>query len=307
MNRLIQINKNLTVGSSVASALIYNTNLYIANIGNCRVLLCKTDEHDAFRVNQLSVDHNLYNEDEELRLSQLGVDIQAMRQGSFESTRCIGCYAGKAGYKDSLYLSGATSEPVDSQPEIIGPIALDESCRFLVIMSTGLCKAMHEIYPGKPNDINRSLVQLIIEQFRSESTLAGVSQSVIHKIVQMHHDAYMRFRDDSPFHGREDITLLVRNFNYPMPNAIQRNENLMQFSPKLPKATTSSNKYFSTSDSNKIIQSLYSTSSSTSSVGSIATIDTNKRIKSYVDFSDYYKNVEEAKKKNSLDPSINFD
>lgn len=303
LSRLIQINENLTVGSSAALALVYNAKLYVCNIGNCRVLVCKTDANKSLHVTQLSIDHNLYNEDEALRLSQLGVDIQAMKQGSFESTRCIGCYSGKAGYQDSLYLSGATSEPVVSQPEIIGPISLDESCRFLVIMSSGLCKAMHDIYPGKPNDINRSLVQLIVEQFRSQSTLAGVSQSVVHKIVQMHHDMYMRLKEDAAFHAREDITLLVRNFNYPMPNVIQV---MAPFNPMLPNVLPGTNILLSTVDSN-VVQSTYSTSSSTSSAGTINTEDENKPIKPYVDFSEYYKNVEKAKAAGTLDPSINFE
>lgn len=82
----------------------------------------------------------------------------------FLSTRCIGCYIGKAGYKDSSYLSGASSEPVISQPEIVGPIAVDESCRFLVLMSGGLCKTLRDIYSNETSIVNREIVQMIVEQ-----------------------------------------------------------------------------------------------------------------------------------------------
>ena len=61
----------------------------------------------------------------------------------------------------------------------------------------------------------------------------GVSQSTVHSIVQMHHDAYMRQIEEANsdisgqqlFNSHEDITLLVRNFNFPMPNAIQKKSN----------------------------------------------------------------------------------
>lgn len=145
----------------------------------------------------------------------------------FQSTRCIGCYIGKTGYKDSSYLSGASAEPVISLPEIVGPIAIDNSCRFLVLMSGGLCKTMRDIYSNESNVVNREIIQFIVEQFRTQSTLSGVAQSAVHNIVRMHHDTHIRQADEAAFASREDITLLVRNFNFPMPNAIntQRNRN----------------------------------------------------------------------------------
>lgn len=219
LQQLIEINHLLSIGSSAVLALIYNSKLYICNIGNCRALLCKTDENNVLRVIQLSVDHNVSNDEERQRIQRLGLDPQALGQQPFHSTRCIGCYIGKAGYKDSSYLAGASSEPVISQPEIVGPIAIDGSCRFLVLMSGGLCKTMGEIYPKELNNVNRKIVGCIVEQFRTQSTLSGVSQSVVHKLVQLHHDAYMG-HENAPFSSREDITLLVRNFNFPMPNAI---------------------------------------------------------------------------------------
>lgn len=53
----------------------------MANVGECRALLCRTDENGVLRVLQLSVDHNLTNEDELLRLQQLGLDIERIKQG----------------------------------------------------------------------------------------------------------------------------------------------------------------------------------------------------------------------------------
>lgn len=128
--------------------------------------MCKTDANDVLRVIQLSVDHNTSNEDEVLRLSQLGLDARSLKQGPFLSSRCIGCYNGKAGYKDSIYLSSATSEPVLSTPEIVGPIPVDDSCRFLVLMSGGLCKTLQDIYSNETNIVNKEIIKIIVEQVR---------------------------------------------------------------------------------------------------------------------------------------------
>lgn len=80
LDRLNLINEDLKVGTSIVLALIHKQKLYICNIGTCRALLCKNDNNNVLRVVQLSVDHNLYNEDEILRLHQLGVDVQVFRQ-----------------------------------------------------------------------------------------------------------------------------------------------------------------------------------------------------------------------------------
>ena len=54
----------------------------MANTGNCRGLLCKMDDDGVLRVIQLTVDHDLTNEDELLRLSHLDLDVDKLRQGN---------------------------------------------------------------------------------------------------------------------------------------------------------------------------------------------------------------------------------
>lgn len=154
--------------------------------------------------------------------------IPILSSAPFTNTRCIGSYSGKAGYKDSAFLSAASSEPIVSQPEIVGAIPLNESCRFLLLMSQGLCNTLNDIFNGDANLVNKEIVAMAVEQFRVQSTLMGVSQSAVHKVVQMHHDSYMLQVEEtasSMFKQRDDITLLVRNFNYPLPNAIQKKIN----------------------------------------------------------------------------------
>uniref|UniRef100_A0A1B0EYZ2 Uncharacterized protein n=1 Tax=Phlebotomus papatasi TaxID=29031 RepID=A0A1B0EYZ2_PHLPP len=229
LDELKQINEELSVGTSVVIALICHKKLYIANIGNCRALLCKNDANNVLRVVQLSVDHNLYNEDEILRLCQLGLDTQALRQAPLSCTRCIGSYMNKSGYRDCDFLSGASAEPVISQPEIVGAIPVDDTCSFLILMSGGLCKTLQEIFSTEVSQVNKEMIQMAVEQFRTQSTMAGVAQSVVHKIVQFHHDLYMEHVQERgsgetplPFTRRDDITILIRNFNFVMPKFNKR-------------------------------------------------------------------------------------
>lgn len=89
-----RINSQLGSGAAVAVALIHQNKLYVANIGTCRVLLCKTDANSVLKVVQLSVDHDLKNEDELLRLAQIGINREGLRNSTYlgnqENTRCLG-------------------------------------------------------------------------------------------------------------------------------------------------------------------------------------------------------------------------
>lgn len=80
VDNIKRINCELSSGTAAAVALIYNNKLFVANVGNCRVLLCQTDANSVLKVVQLSVDHDLKNEDELLRLSQLGINIENLRK-----------------------------------------------------------------------------------------------------------------------------------------------------------------------------------------------------------------------------------
>lgn len=83
VDKLNALNCELSAGTSAVIALVYKGKLYVANVGDSRALLCKTDSNQVLRVVQLSVDHDLRNEDELLRLSQLGLDVESIRQGTF--------------------------------------------------------------------------------------------------------------------------------------------------------------------------------------------------------------------------------
>lgn len=85
VDNIKRINYELSSGTAAAVALIYNNKLFVANVGNCRVLLCQTDVNSVLKVVQLSVDHDLKNEDELLRLSQLGINIESLRKCNYLS------------------------------------------------------------------------------------------------------------------------------------------------------------------------------------------------------------------------------
>lgn len=46
----------------------------------------------------------------------------------------------KAGYKENPELLCAMREPHTCVPDIQGPIKIDESCRFLILMSSGIAQ-----------------------------------------------------------------------------------------------------------------------------------------------------------------------
>lgn len=61
--------------------LIYQGRLYVANVGDARALLCRTDSDGVLQVLQLSQDHLPSNEDEALRLTTLGIAKEKIHSG----------------------------------------------------------------------------------------------------------------------------------------------------------------------------------------------------------------------------------
>lgn len=117
------------------------------------------------------------------------------------------------------------SESILTRLEIVGPIPLDESHRFLVLMSSGLCSALRDIHNNEEQHINRELIQSIVHCFRIKPSLAVVAQSVIEKIMSQHLAHFIQQPVNSRFQVRPDMTLMIRNFNYPMPNEIRSPQN----------------------------------------------------------------------------------
>lgn len=350
VDRLKSLNGELSCGTTAVVALVYGGRLFVANVGECRALLCKTDKDGVLRVLQLSVDHNLTNEDELLRLEQLGLDINRLKQehriGNQENSRCIGNYLVKGGYKEIEELVSALSEPVIAEPEVHGGIPLDESCRFLMLMSDGVYKSLESA--TRTDQVNIELAQFAVDEFRNQSTLTGIAQAVVDKIGRIHHDVFMsnhlsREINHPPPAGcpkgrRDDMTLLLRNFNFDIPNALHSPSvpaSIFQPTFKAPviesgwstgSGSTSTfnedchpagaikNSTSTLQDTNAGVETVRSIldapsteGSSSDGITSQAAIAPPAPILPYVDFSEYYQNVERARQERKLPEDISFE
>ncbi|KYM87348.1 TGF-beta-activated kinase 1 and MAP3K7-binding protein 1 [Atta colombica] len=320
VDKLNALNCELSAGTSAVVALVYRGKLYVANVGDSRALLCKTDSNQVLRVVQLSLDHDLRNEDELLRLSQLGLDVESIRQGSHlgnqENTRCLGNYLVKGGYREFEELTASMAEPIIAEPEIHGSIELDESCRFLLLMSRGLYKSLEEA--TGTDQVNKELALIAVEQFRIQSTLTGVAQAVVDKVVRIHHDINMSNTQNTMTTGkRDDITLLVRNFNFPLSHALKsptnRSDHSVRFNPVVQTAPINmlDNEDLSSTSTGITDDNVDTSTTETSTTSDLYPPGTriterNARIKPYVDFSEYYENVEKRRKEGTLPESIDF-
>ncbi|XP_077294109.1 TGF-beta-activated kinase 1 and MAP3K7-binding protein 1-like isoform X2 [Arctopsyche grandis] len=372
VDRLKKIDEHLSIGVTSAIALVHKEKLFVANIGDSRALLCKTDANCVLRVVQLSIDHSLNNEDELLRLSQLGLDMDTLRKaeqlGNQSSTRCLGNYSIKTFYQSFPDLVSAISEPVIAVPEVHGPINLDQSCRFLVLVSDELYKNLQESI--ETDHVNKQFAQTIVEQFRIQSSMDNVCQAVVDKTMRLYREYCVR-SSKSPWRNSRN-TLLIRNFNFPLPNGVPAKspipakkanldnngavnaivdgkadlqESRVRFNPiiqtRSPMMTNEESDFdsytngssevqdmsFSNTDSNReengvqssenlesTITSQFSRNSdfsnspmSTYSNSVNKRSNKNEKIQAYVDFSQYYQNVEIAKSKGMLPANIKFE
>ncbi|CAG5135814.1 unnamed protein product, partial [Candidula unifasciata] len=220
MKGLEDLDKEISGGTTATVVLIYNNKLYVANVGDTRAILCKTGPDGVLRVIQLSYDHTISDPGEQARLQQLGLDINTLKVlrkvGNSDCTRCIGDYHMKGGYKDNFILSAAKVEPVIADPFVDGGLPIDSSCAFMVLMSDGLYQALADA--TGTDTVNGDIAKMVAQEFSQQTTLTGVAQAVVDRVVRIHHDTFMTGNETQKAlcQKRDDITLLVRNFNYPL-------------------------------------------------------------------------------------------
>uniref|UniRef100_A0A0U1RRU5 TGF-beta activated kinase 1/MAP3K7 binding protein 1 n=2 Tax=Rattus norvegicus TaxID=10116 RepID=A0A0U1RRU5_RAT len=218
LERLKALEKEISGGAMAVVAVLLNNKLYVANVGTNRALLCRSTV-DGLQVTQLNVDHTAENEDELFRLSQLGLDAGKIKQVGVicgqESTRRIGDYKVKYGYTDIDLLSTAKSKPIIAEPEIHGAQPLDGVTGFLVLMSEGLYKALEAAHG--PGQANQEVAAMIDTEFAKQTSLDAVAQAVVDRVKRIHSDTFASGGERAKFCPRhEDMTLLVRNFGYPL-------------------------------------------------------------------------------------------
>ena len=94
----------LAGGCTAAVAVLANNFLFVANVGDSRVLVIKETARGTLEAEQLSTDDGVENEGELRRLESLGLRredlLRAGRLGTQENTRSIGDYYIKEGYRD---------------------------------------------------------------------------------------------------------------------------------------------------------------------------------------------------------------
>lgn len=219
VERLKTVTAEVSSGTTAVVALIHVNRLHVANVGDSKAILCKTDPFGSYTAVQLSTDHDLLNDDELTRLSALGLDINVLKQrqkiGNVSITRCIGNHVVKGAYQESTDLCAAKDEPVIAEPSIYS-VPIDDSTQFLILASGSLFRTL-EASTGT-RQVNSDIVRMVAEEFQIQSTLTGVAQAVINKICRIHQDQYLAAMDDPtlPKSAKEieDLTLMVRNFNH---------------------------------------------------------------------------------------------
>ena len=210
-SKLAELDEQVSSGCAATVALILNNKIFVSNVGDCQAFLCYGGNHD-ISVTPLSIDHNINNEDEKLRLQHLGycgTDLTGNPLGPYWYTRCFGNYPVKGGYKEIAALSSCTDDPVIAEPEIQGPIPVEANLEFLVIATKSLCDAVYKCTKKEPQ---KELANLLLHHLQDEpsSSLSTVAQSTVDHIVRMYTE--QEETDSTSLIEREDMTLLVRNF-----------------------------------------------------------------------------------------------
>lgn len=132
----------------------------------------------------------------------------------------------------------ATTVPLISEPFVTDGIDIDECRGFLILMSYGLYKSLEDALTREDGvsaveSVNATIAMMVATEFAVQSTLNGVTQAVVDKVVRYHHDTFIASTGTrkETCRKRKDITLLVRNFNYPLPNALSSPSSASNISP----------------------------------------------------------------------------
>ena len=105
-----------------------------------------------------------------------------------------------------------------AEPSVSNGVDIGGIQGFLVLISNGLCKTLEDA--TGTDHVNKDIAVLVAEAFAEQSTLNSVAQSVVDKVVRKHHDTFMSNPDRKDLcRKRKDMTLLIRNFNYPLPHS----------------------------------------------------------------------------------------
>ena len=289
---LLQLDMETLIGASASvSVLLNNQKLFVANAGDIRAVVCSLKPDGDVKALPLSIDHLVTNEDEALRLTQLGLNIGNVMKIT-ERTRCLGYHQGKGGFKEVDFLKDAQDEPLLGCPEIHGPINIEQHHLFMIIFTRPMAACLEQM--NLDSDINTELCRITKEQFSENTTVSGVAQSVVDKVVRMHRDHFETEIEVESSWRREDITLLVRNFNAKLATNSKRgrtsSSNLNNLDATVAVATVTQQKPpgGATRSSTTTTESSADTFVKQNADRELS-VDENGRIRPYVDFSYFHR------------------
>ncbi|XP_055356427.1 TGF-beta-activated kinase 1 and MAP3K7-binding protein 1-like [Paramacrobiotus metropolitanus] len=196
-------------GTTAVMAIYCHGKLYFAHCGDTVAVLCYLKPNGELTARTVGIQHNIDSDDEALRLSLLGLDVNELKQRQpLKLTRCIGNYALKKQYQTFDILRPAVNSPIICDPEIIGGLPINANYRgFIYLMSSGLYKSWYEC-SGSEN-VEEDIAKMIATQLCSDKSLHDVAQAVLEEVCSRHAAAYAAGKD---FFRREEMTLLIRNF-----------------------------------------------------------------------------------------------
>ena len=170
---LVQLDHEAMSGASATVAVVLNNKkLFVANTGDVRAVICSVKPDGDVKALPLSVDHLVTNEDEQLRLTQLGLKVSQVMKIT-ERTRCLGLHQAKGGYKEVDYLKEAMDEPVLAIPEIHGPFNIESNHLFMLIYTRSLAACLEQIEGSFIGDVNTELCRIAKQQFCENTTVSG--------------------------------------------------------------------------------------------------------------------------------------
>jgi len=208
--------ENISGGCTATVALIHKDQLFVANVGDVRALLCRQDERtNDLIVTQLTMDHTTETKAELERFVKLGLEneIELLQVSKFlKTTRSIGDWKLQKEFKEYEYLRNATSEPIICIPSVHGGEHITTPMKFLAIMSHGFYKSFEEVHFGERKDkeqMNGEMCAMIDRELYKQGCLKGVAQRVVDDVCLLHENLFKGSKK-----VREDMTLLIRLFNY---------------------------------------------------------------------------------------------
>ena len=103
-----------------------------------------------------------------------------------------------------------------AEPEI-SAVAIEPSFQFVVIYSRSVSDCLSQVCSSDGGDVSYELCRITLEQFSENTTVNAVAQSVVDKIVRLHREQFEMESTSTAAPTdcteREDMCLLVRNFN----------------------------------------------------------------------------------------------